>query len=86
MDALRLDGNAAAGALREVFAAEVTTAVGTCRGCGSSDAVGAVHVYVSAGLVLRCPHCDTVLMRVVESGTRLWVDLAGLRSLEIRRG
>ena len=85
MDALRLDGNAAAGILREVFASEMTTAVGTCGGCGSVDAIGAVHVYVAAGLVLRCPSCESVLMRIVETETRLWVDLTGLRSLELRR-
>lgn len=85
MDALRLDGNAAAGVLQEVFAAEVTTAVGTCRDCGATDAVGAVHVYVSAGVVLRCPHCESVLIRVVDGGSRLWVDLMGLRTLELPR-
>jgi hypothetical protein len=83
MDALRLDGNAAAGLLRQVFAMEVTTAVGTCGTCGTVNAVGAVHLYVSAGHVLRCPHCDNVLMRVVESGDRMWVDLSGIRSLEL---
>ena len=85
MDALRLDGNAAAGILREVFASEMTTAVGTCGGCGAAGPVGAVHVYVSAGMVLRCPSCEAVLMRIVESESRLWVDLTGLRSIELRR-
>jgi len=84
MDALRLDGNAAAGILREVFATEVTTATGTCAGCGAVDAVGAVHVYMAAGVVLRCPRCDNVLMRIVEGGGRVWIDLSGLRSLELR--
>jgi hypothetical protein len=85
MDELRLDGNAAAGLLGEVFAAEVTTAVGTCDGCGATDELGAVHVYRGAGVVLRCPHCDSVLIRVVESETRVWVDLRGLRSFELPR-
>jgi hypothetical protein len=83
MDALRLDGNAAAGLLRQVFAMEVTTAVGTCGTCGAVNAVGAVHLYVSAGHVLRCPTCDNVLMRVVEADDRLWVDLSGVRALEL---
>jgi hypothetical protein len=30
MDALMLDGNAVAGLLQEVFAVEMTTAIGTC--------------------------------------------------------
>jgi hypothetical protein len=84
MDALRLDGNAAAGVLARIFAVDVTTAVGTCDGCGATEQVGAVHVYRGAGLVLRCPHCDFVLMRVVESESRVWVDLRGVRSLEVR--
>ena len=85
MDALRLDGNAAAGILREVFGSEMTTALGTCGSCGAVGPVGAVHVYVSAGMVLRCPSCEAVLMRIVESESRLWVDLTGLRSIELRR-
>jgi hypothetical protein len=83
METLRLDGNAAAGLLGEVFAGEVTTAVGTCDGCGSVDAVGAVHVYMAAGTVLRCPHCDAVVMKVVTDGRRIWIDVRGLRTLEL---
>jgi hypothetical protein len=83
MEALRLDGNAVAGTLRDVFTTEVTTAIGTCAGCGAVDAVGAVHVYVSAGIVLRCPHCDNVLLRLVQHESRVWLDLTGLRSLEL---
>jgi hypothetical protein len=54
MDALMLDGNAVAGLLQEVFAVEMTTALGTCGNCGATDAVGAMHVYRGAGTVLRC--------------------------------
>jgi Zn finger protein HypA/HybF involved in hydrogenase expression len=84
MEPLRLDGNAAAGALQELFAVEITTAVGTCAGCGAAEPVGAVHLYRSAGLVLRCPHCESVLLTLVEGRGRVWVDLRGLRSLELR--
>jgi hypothetical protein len=34
---LRLDGNAAAGSLREIFSFEVTTAQYACEGCGRTD-------------------------------------------------
>ena len=85
MDALKLDGNAAAGILQEVFAVEVTAAVGTCDGCGAVEAVGAVAVYARGpGTVLRCPHCDAVLMKIVVAEDRIWVDLRGLRTLELR--
>jgi uncharacterized protein DUF6510 len=84
MDALKLDGNAAAGILQEIFAAEVTTAIGTCDGCGAVESIGAVAVYARGpGTVLRCPHCDGVLMKIVAADDRLWVDLRGLRTLEL---
>jgi len=84
MDVLRLDGNAVAGLLQELFAVEMTTAVGTCDGCGASEAVGAIHVYRGAGIVLRCPHCENALVKIVEHDTRIWLDLRGLRTLELR--
>ena len=84
MDALKLDGNAAAGTLQEVFALEVTAATGTCDGCGAAGAIGALMLYAQApGLVLRCPHCDAVVLRVATDGTRYWLDARGLRSLEL---
>jgi Family of unknown function (DUF6510) len=84
MDALILDGNAVAGLLAEVFGTEMTTARGTCDGCGAVDQVGAVRVYKAAGFVLRCPHCDAVLAKLVTDGSRAWIDLRGLRSLELQ--
>lgn len=85
MDALKLDGNAAAGILQQVFAVEITAASGTCDGCGAVEAVGAVAVYTRGpGTVLRCPHCDSVLMKIVTDGQRFWVDLRGVRTLELQ--
>jgi len=83
MDGLMLDGNAVAGLLREVFAVEMTTAVGTCAACGASEPVGAVHVYRGAGIVLRCPHCDNPLVTIVRADTRLWIGFPGVRTLEV---
>jgi Family of unknown function (DUF6510) len=82
MDALMLDGNAVAGLLQEVFGAEMTTAIGTCDACGASAAVGAVHVYRGAGVVLRCPSCGSVLSKIVGRQTQTCVDLRGLRTLD----
>ena len=78
-----LDGNAVAGLLQEVFAVEMTTAIGTCGGCGAVEPVGAVHVFRGAGIVLRCPHCDNALAKIVRAETRVWIDFQGLRALEI---
>ena len=83
MDELMLDGNAVAGLLQEVFAAEMTTAVGTCAGCGAAGPVGAVRVYRGAGVVLRCPHCGDVLAKIVKSDSRVWIDSTGIRTLEV---
>ena len=81
---LRLDGNAAAGLLGEIFVREVTVAVGTCAACGARSQFGAVHVYAHApGIVLRCPRCEAVLMRIVQAGERYWLDVRGVRSLEL---
>jgi uncharacterized Zn finger protein len=85
MDELKVDGNAAAGILQEVFAVEVTTLTGTCDSCGAAEQVGAVSVYARGpGTILRCPHCEAVLMKVVTDGERVWVDLRGVRTLELR--
>jgi hypothetical protein len=83
MDRLMLDGNAVAGLLEEVFAVEMTTAIGTCGACGSAGALGATHVYRAAGTVLRCSRCSNVLARIVERGSVACVDLGGFRALEV---
>jgi Family of unknown function (DUF6510) len=83
MDERMVDGNAIAGLLQEVFAVEMTTAVGTCTNCGASEAIGAVHVYRGAGVVLRCPHCANVLAKIVRDDSRVWFDMPGVRGLEI---
>jgi ribosomal protein S27E len=83
MEELTLDGNAVAGLLLEVFGAEMTTARGVCAGCGADDQIGAVLVYRAAGYVLRCPQCGAVLAKLVSDGSRAWIDLRGLRSLEL---
>jgi hypothetical protein len=83
MDALMLDGNAIAGLLQEVFALDMTTAVGTCSNCGARDEIGAVRVFRGAGVVLRCPHCDNVLATIVRSEADVWFTLGGLRALKL---
>jgi uncharacterized Zn finger protein len=83
MDVFMLDGNAVAGLLHEVFGTEMTTATGTCNNCGASAPVGAVRVFRSAGVVLRCPRCDNVLAKIVARRTQICVDLSGLRRLAL---
>ena len=79
-----LDGNAAAGALAEVFAAEMTVAVTTCATCGDSRSLGELRTYLQApGVVLRCASCEAVQARIVRGPDRAWLDLRGIQALQI---
>jgi Zn finger protein HypA/HybF involved in hydrogenase expression len=79
---LRLDGNALAGDLHELFGVEMTVANGVCDNCGASGEVGELVVYAHApGLVARCPHCEAVMIRIVRGRGRIWLDLRGVRTL-----
>jgi ribosomal protein S27E len=83
MDALMLDGNSLAGLLRELFNSEMTTAIGTCGQCGATEPVGAMHVFRGAGVVMRCPHCGNVLLKIVKGERRVWIGLRGVGALEV---
>jgi hypothetical protein len=79
-----LDGNAAAGPLSAFFAVDVTAALGQCDTCGLTGRLAETRVYVQApGLVMRCRGCDGVLLRVVEGPGRAWLDMRGLRTLQV---
>jgi len=81
----KLDGNAAGGILREIFSFEVTTVEATCSGCGAIGAVGELAVYVHGmGTIVRCPKCDNVLIRIVHARGRYWLDMRGVRVLQIK--
>jgi hypothetical protein len=74
-----LDGNAAAGILSEIFAVDVTSALGICAHCGDQTEVAKAHVYPSGhGMVLRCSACGDMLAMVVEQPGRVSIDLQGL--------
>jgi Family of unknown function (DUF6510) len=80
----RLDGNAIGGVLGEIFGREMTVAVGVCSSCGATGPVAELHVYMRApGIVVRCSTCESVLLKIVQSDRRTWLDLRGIRSLQI---
>ncbi len=84
---MKLDGNAIGGLLREIFTIEMTTAETTCGHCGAANPIGRVEVYIHApGTVVRCPDCESVLLRIVHGRGRYWVDLSGTRCLEFAEG
>ena len=88
MDEQRLDGNAAAGVLAEIFTFEITTARAACVHCGVSGEIGAQMAYVTEiGTVVRCSSCDNALIRVVRQNDeprRYWLDLKGIEYLQLQ--
>jgi hypothetical protein len=81
---LRLDGNAVAGMLDEVFGFEMTVEWGGCAACGASNQLGALPAYAHGmGVVLCCPGCGQQLLRVARGGGRWWLDLRGLAWLQL---
>jgi len=80
----KLDGNAAAGTLQEIFPFEMTLVQVTCTGCGTTNVIGTLAAYMHGmGTVVRCPVCDNVLIRVAQVKRRYWLDMRGVRVLQI---
>ena len=78
-----LEGNAAAGALREV-AADVTTAEIQCDTCGASGAVGSLRYYAAPmGVVLRCTNCTAILLRAVRTPHGRWLEMRGAHCMRL---
>jgi hypothetical protein len=84
IEELRLDGNAAGGVLRDVFAFEATAARATCAGCGDTRPIGALLAYGhTMGVVLRCPGCDAVMLRLTRIPGQLRMDASGIELLVV---
>ena len=80
----KLDGNAAAGTLQAIFPFEMTLVQATCTGCGATNPLGATAAYIHGmGTVIRCPSCDTALIRVAHVKGRYFLDMRGVRVLQI---
>jgi Family of unknown function (DUF6510) len=83
---MKLDGNALAGLLREIFSLEMTMARVTCSECSKTGYLGSLPAYVQApGAVIRCPACDIAMMRVVHDNRHYWLDFRGTRSFQISK-
>lgn len=80
-----LDGNVAAGALREIFALELTGARGRCGHCGNVAYMAEAVAFVEApGLVLRCRACEQELLVLVRAEERYVLSVSGLAWIELR--
>ena len=80
---LRLDGNAVGGIMLELLGVDVTASPCGCKGCGAREEMARLDVYVGAGIVVRCCHCEAVMIRIVQSGGRAWLDLSGTSAVEL---
>jgi hypothetical protein len=81
---LMLDGNAVAGELREMFSVEVTTGEGECAACGKTHAMGALLAFTHGpGIVLRCPSCEAVMLKLVRTPRGVYLDAHGIAVMRI---
>jgi len=76
------EGNPAITLLSELFACDITIAQSQCDTCSTIAPVGSLGLYAAPmGLVLRCRHCESVLMRAVYTPHGRWLDMKGARYL-----
>jgi Family of unknown function (DUF6510) len=70
-----------------IFPFEMTLAQVTCTGCGATNAIGATAAYMHGmGTVIRCPSCDTALIRVAQVRGHSLLDMRGVRVLQMKEG
>jgi hypothetical protein len=81
-----LDGNAVAGVLAAAFGLEMTAVPGQCAHCHTVSVVAQLRAWTRApGIVLRCPVCSGVVLRIVETPTAIMVDTSGAAWLRFDR-
>ena len=80
-----LDGNALAGPLGELFSFDPTSSEGECRHCHDSAVLARAVVYPDpSGFVVRCHACGEVLLTLVRSAERTWLNLNGIAGLRVQ--
>ena len=83
---LMLDGNAVAGMLQEIFGLDMTASPTECAHCGATNDIGALWAFTQApGAVLRCPGCENVILRIVETSGAIYFDARGAVYLRLAR-
>ena len=83
---LMLDGNAVAGMFYELFSREMTTTPAECAHCGNKAEMGALHAYTQGpGVVLRCPGCQGIILRMVLTDDAVYLDARGAAYIRIAR-
>lgn len=86
LDEAPLDGNVAAGALAAALGADMTEVPARCAQCATVTVMAELRAWVGGpGIVLRCPACTGVVIRIVETTTATFVDARGAALLRINR-
>ncbi len=86
MEDLVLDGNAAGGVLQEIFEVDMTASPTECANCGCRGEMGTLLAYMqSPGVVLRCPACLSIMLRIVETPDAIYLDARGVTYLHLAR-
>ena len=76
---LTVDGSGVGGLLAEVFGLDMTGTPGECAHCHTVSVVGTMRVYMRGpGVVIRCPACAEVVVRIVRTPSRMFVDTSGV--------
>lgn len=83
---LMLDANAVAGIMQEIFGADMTASPTECAHCGQEGEVGTLLAFTQApGIVLRCPACENVVVRITQTPEAYYIDARGAVFLRLRR-
>jgi hypothetical protein len=84
---MMLDGNAVAGLLEEIFSVEMTASPTECNNCGRQGELATLLAFTQApGIVLRCPACESVMVRIVQTPGAIYLDARGTAYLRLERG
>ncbi len=83
---LMLDANAVAGVLQEIFGTEITASPTECAHCGAEGEVGTLLAFTQApGIILRCPSCENVVIRITQTPNAYYIDARGAVYLRLAR-
>ena len=81
---MMLDGNAVAGLLQEIFGVEMTASPTECANCGRAGELATLLAFTQApGIVLRCPACEAVMLRIVQTKDAIYLDARGVVYLRL---
>ena len=84
--ALVLDGNAVGGLFDDIFGDDMTVSPTICVHCGRHGDLATLLAFVQApGVVLRCPTCESVLIRIVQTPDAIYLDARGTTYLRLGR-